>query len=516
MSAKRAEKRRSQRAAEREERLRNMPPVKYVKFEDKRKKASLPNKKSTHQTPEEEIQERQEIAEKAVKAYHKMLTDILAKMSRISDPRAPEKIKHKMQVLLVYGILMAMYQIGSRRKANQVLSKAIFFDNLKTMFPELETMPHADTLARLLEKIEVEEIQNCMIELLKDFIRRKKFKNFLRKHRYIIAIDGSQKIRRSYEWSSECLSANVGKEKTPQYYCYVLEAVFVLDSGVVLPVMTEFIENSPQNKIRVVNQNLSTIKQDCERKGFYRMAAKLKKIFGASKVTIVADGLYACGPVISICKKYNWDYMITLKEGGLPGIWEESLALMDINNQNNLGCLWGNRKQKYFWSNEMEYSYIVGKVTKIVIVNVVICYESWEEVHPRSTKKVEQKESRYAWLSSKPLTENNVFYRCTNLARLRWQIEINFLVEKHQGYEFEHCYSYTWNAMKGFHFLMKIGHFMNVMALNSELLKDKVEEIGIRGFIKLLKLACEGTTLDKQGLCAARQEKFIHRLKISA
>ena len=44
---------------------------------------------------------------------------------------------------------------------------------------ELETLPHADTLARLLEVIEVSEIQECMIELLKDLIRRKKFRNFL-------------------------------------------------------------------------------------------------------------------------------------------------------------------------------------------------------------------------------------------------------------------------------------------------------------------------------------------------
>ena len=384
------------------------------------------------------------------------------------------------------------------------------------MFPELETMPHADTLARLLERIDVDEIQNCMIELLKELMRRKKFKNFLAKNRYIIAIDGSQKIRRGYEWASECLSSRAGKEKTPQYYCYVLEAAFILDSGIVLPVMTEFIENQSQNKIGLVNENASTAKQDCERKGFYRMAAKLKKIFGASKVTIVADGLYACGPVISICKKYDWDYMIVLKEDGLPSVWGESLALMVTNLENQVDYIWGDRKQKYFWANEIEYSYVVGKVTKIVDVNVVVCYESWEEQHPRSTKKTEKKETRYAWLSSKPLNANNVFYRCTNIARLRWQIEINFLVEKHQGYEFEHCYSYTWNAMKGFHFLMKIGHFLNVMAINSELLADKVQELGIRGFIRFLKLACQGALLDKQRLCSARQEKYIHRLRVSA
>ena len=59
------------------------------------------------------------------------------------------------------------------------MSNSIFYQTLKSMFPELETIPHADTLATLLENIEVEQIQECMIELLKDFIRRKEFKNYL-------------------------------------------------------------------------------------------------------------------------------------------------------------------------------------------------------------------------------------------------------------------------------------------------------------------------------------------------
>ena len=62
------------------------------------------------------------------------------------------------------------------------------------MFPELETLPHADTLARLLEVIDVSEIQECMAELLKDLIKRKKFKNYLLKKGYLIAIDGTQKF----------------------------------------------------------------------------------------------------------------------------------------------------------------------------------------------------------------------------------------------------------------------------------------------------------------------------------
>ncbi|RKL63967.1 hypothetical protein DXT63_02795, partial [Thermoanaerobacteraceae bacterium SP2] len=123
--------------------------------------------------------------------------------------------------------------------------------------------------------------------------------------------------------------------------------------------------------------------------------------------------------------------------------------------------------------------------------------ETWEEDHSRTSGEKEEKHTRYAWLSSRQINHKNVFFRCTKIGRYRWKIENNILVEKHQGYEYEHCFSYSWNAMKGFHYLMKIGHFLNVLALNSELLADKVKELGIRGFIKYLTLACEGSVLDK-------------------
>jgi hypothetical protein len=113
------------------------------------------------------------------------------------------------------------------------------------------------------------------------------------------------------------------------------------------------------------------------------------------------------------------------------------------------------------------------------------------------TGVVEEKQTRYAWLSSREINHKNVFFRCTKLGRYRWKIENDILIEKHQGYGYEHCFLYSWNAMKGFHYLMKIGHFLNVLALNSELLADKVKELGIRGFIKYLTLVCEGSVLDK-------------------
>jgi hypothetical protein len=42
------------------------------------------------------------------------------------------------------------------------------------------------------------------------------------------------------------------------------------------------------------------------------------------------------------------------------------------------------------------------------------------------------------------------------------------------GPEYEHCFSYNWNAMKGYHFLMRLAHLINILALNTELLAKLV------------------------------------------
>ncbi len=62
------------------------------------------------------------------------------------------------------------------------------------------------------------------------------------------------------------------------------------------------------------------------------------------------------------------------------------------------------------------------------------------------------------------------------------------------------------------HYLMKIGRFLNVMALNSELLVEKVKELGLRGFIVYLKTTCRGNLLDKKKLTKAANKEIRWRL----
>jgi len=52
-----------------------------------------------------------------------------------------------MKGLFVYGIFLSTYHIRSRRRTDLEMSRPIFHENLKEMFPVLESLPHADTPA---------------------------------------------------------------------------------------------------------------------------------------------------------------------------------------------------------------------------------------------------------------------------------------------------------------------------------------------------------------------------------
>ena len=67
---------------------------------------------------------------------------------------------------------------------------------------------------------------------------------------------------------------------------------------------------------------------------------------------------------------------------------------------------------------------------------------------------------------------------------------------KHQGYAYEHCFSYDWNAMVGFHYLMQIGRFINVLLTHSELLDKKVTVLGISGLLVFIFKAFTARVLD--------------------
>ena len=338
-------------------------------------KATIPNRKSIYESMEEEHNARQEALGEQMMVFRSKLPVLLKRLSAIKDPRHPKKIKYRITMLMLYGILSFVFQMASRREANREMTYPVFMENLKKFFPELydDGLPHNDTLKRILDRIDVEDIEKSLMALVRSLIRKKKFFRYLVDKRYPIAIDGTQKCVRDVLWSEHCLERDVGKgdDTHKQYYVYVVEASLAFAGGMTIPLMSEFL-SYPQG-------DSGSTKQDCETKGFKRLARRLKLEFSHLPIMLLLDGLYPNGPILEICRKNKWDYMIVLQDKSLPSVWEEYEGLKKLEEKNQFSTTWGGRRQDFTWINGIEYSYGENG-RKRQMVNLVVCEERWEEV----------------------------------------------------------------------------------------------------------------------------------------
>jgi len=85
---------------------------------------------------------------------------------QVEDLRNPKKLKHRLAGLMLYGILLFVLQRSSRRQANRDMTRPQFLENLRLWFPEVEQLPHQDTLARVLLKSAPEQIEGALVDLV--------------------------------------------------------------------------------------------------------------------------------------------------------------------------------------------------------------------------------------------------------------------------------------------------------------------------------------------------------------
>ena len=446
----------------------------------------LPNGCSTFATIDEERAAREDAVSKQARLLRQELPALLRQLERIPDPRDPRKRRHKLTVLLLYGLLMFVFQFSSRRETNREMTCPQFLANLHLLFPEIEALPHADTLYRLLRDIDLTHLEQAHIDLVRRLIRGKSFRRHLINHCHPIAIDGSQKLAGDTLWAEELLQRSVGKDETRhiQYFVYVLEASLVFHNGLVIPLLSEFLEHALGDS--------EAQKQDCELRGFVRLSDRLKRLFPRLPILLVLDGLYANGPVMQRCLRAQWQFMIVLRDKDLPSVWEEFHALLPRQPQTRQ-YEWGKRQQRFSWVNDIEYAFGANGRCRLKL-HVVVCDERWQQVDQQAAIVTET--ARHAWISSQPLSRENVHERCNLGARHRWGIEAGFLVEKHQGYHYEHAFAFDWNALRGYHLLMRLAHVFNTLARFTRQLRDLFHQFGVRGAIAFIRNSCAATWLD--------------------
>ncbi len=392
------------------------------------------------------------LPEALVKTIEHFVPEFWAALSRVKDPRHPLLIEYPLQQELLVAVLMFMVKVGSRRNIKYKLGSPAFVATLKCLmeryYPDVafpDALFHGDTLNYVLKRVSPLETHGLRTLVIRSLLRKRCLEAFRLKGLYYpVAVDGTGALVFRSKHCDHCLTKTSNEQTL--YYHPVVEAKLALENGLALSVGTEFVQN----------ERADVKKQDCELKAFYRLAKVLKQDFPIVKVCLLLDALFACKPVLTVCRRNRWGYIVTFKEGSLPEVWREYQALKGLTPENVLivnreGC-----RQTFRWINDIDFDGMT-----------VNAFECLEETAAGTTP--------FVWLTGFRVDAGNVEELSRRGGRQRWKIENEgFNTQKNGGYGLEHAFSENNVAQKNFYLLMQIGHIFNQLMEKGSLLRERI------------------------------------------
>ena len=294
--------------------------------------------------------------------------------------------------------------------------------------PELHTAC-SQTCRNHLAGVESKALEKVLVRLVDYLVRSKWFEAARVRGCLCIAVDGTLCERKR---SSELPE----KEKRR----YALEARIVTPWGWNIPVMSEAVDA----------YDSAREKQDCERSAFVRLAEKLKDAFPHLTVCVVGDALYACRPVMDICRKNGWQFVLTFKEGVMPKVYaavQEAKLRVGRSDWVMSGDGEGRTCGVVSWLDGLEIDLEYGEGVDFRVVT----YFCWD-----------LREGRYdgAFVTSFEVNDSDAALGIVACGRRRWNIENGFKVEKNDGFGLEHTFCNDETAGRNYHILMQIAYVL--------------------------------------------------------
>jgi hypothetical protein len=372
--------------------------------------------------------------------------ELISKFNKLSDLRNQSYVTYKMKVIFMVRLMGLMCEIKSMQGMTRELNTDVAIQNLaKICGVKLEEIPHCDTINDVFEKVKVEEIEEIRKYMITKLIRGKIIQKYkIRDKYYHVIVDGTGLATSRKKYNENCLVKNKTDKngnEYQEYSTYVLEAKLVVGE-MVFSIGSEFVENA--------NENVT--KQDCEINAFKRLAEKIKNEYPKLKILISGDALYACKPVLDICKENGWKYIIRFKEGAIPSLYKEFETVVAKGNEST--------QKDYEFATKLDY-----QEEKVNIIKYI------------DTKKG----TEFVYLTDLPITNKNI-KETINIGRKRWKIENEgFNIQKNGTFDIGHLYSKNQVAIKVHYFMIQIAHMLRqLMEKGLKSIKDlnlKLKEI---------------------------------------
>lgn len=365
--------------------------------------------------------------------------ELFNRFGRIADPRHQSYITYTGRTMLGQMYYKGIAGIISMQDMTDKFSDPQVVENIAAfMGVELdEYLPHHVTENDYLERLNPNELQGAIQDIVYDLIRRKSFDGAKFMGKWIIIIDGTQLYSGDREINEKCLERHHNKgteQETVNYHVDVLEAKIYLGSDLVCSICSEFIENNGEDAEKQKNMSETERKQDCELKAFKRMSEKLKKAFPRLPILLLMDSLYASKSVMDLCKENKWNYIIRFKDGSIPYIAKEYEAIPEKNQVGNAEYI-----------NEIDYE---GHKINLL---------KYREI---TVEKGEVKTTTFQWITNIEITQKNAL-KIAKTGRLRWKIE-NEGFNRQKNWQADITHACSWNewALKNHYLMQQISDFM--------------------------------------------------------
>jgi hypothetical protein len=350
------------------------------------------------------------------------------------------------------GTLMFLTRAGSRNAFDQSRNSGQAPHNMGQFCGQMADDPRfqgeplitcSDNVAHHLRRVDAAEVQEIPADLCQELLTRRVFDPArLFGCWHILIFDGTvqELCRKGFEEGGK--SGGRGAAR----YRYVVQCGLLGPGNTFFPLMHEHADmHDPDSE-----------KEDCEIKAFHRLARRLKKRFPRMLFCVTADALYCAETIAEACVQYGWKYVVTLKEGRQPNLWEELLALLPLSRQNALRVWKGQDGQEglrdFRWIENLR----MGRHS----VSVVLVGEF-----------VGSEATLYAYLTNLLVTKDRVLELIPATGRERHRIEDYFNAGKNHGIGLGHVFCATPNASKNFFTLMQVAAILWTIICHSYLMR---------------------------------------------
>jgi len=398
-----------------------------------------------------------------VKMQNHFFPNLIEELGNVYDPRKENYTDYTSEELLYQIILKNACTIETMRQMTEWFGDANCASNLgKLIGRKIENIAHYDTINNFLERLEINELNNIKVGMVKRLIRNKSFNQArMRDNQWIVILDGTGLYHFREKHCENCLVKEItDKEgnKKKVYYHNVLEAKIIIAENIVISIGTEFIENESED----------VDKQDCEINASKRLLKRIKEEFPKLKICILGDSLYAVESIIDICKDSGWNYLLRCKEGRQKNLIMDYRYVLESGEYGEKKNILAEEKGTAKYVNHVEE--ITGKDFTANIFE----YE-YEQISKRTNKKNTVK---FQWITDIELTNRNI-EEMVKCGRKRWKIENEgFNTQKNILYKIEHINSKNPNAMKNHYLLTQITDIlMQLYLAGTKVLKELKQTI---------------------------------------